>query len=596
MQQLIFLRNQQGNWRGALSSSALSTATAVFALARVDKQKYSWLIQKGLDWLAENQNSDGGWGDTVLSISNISTTMLCWSAFTSAPESARYEQTFTKAQAWLSDYAGSLDPDVLIEVIYKQYGKDRTFSVPILTMCAIAGRLGDTQRAWESIQPLPFELAALPHQLFKWLRLSVVSYALPALIAMGHANFHNRKPANPFKRLLRAFTKNRTLKILQDIQPDNGGFLEATTLTSFVIISLTAAEQTDNSVVSKGVDFLVRSVRNDGSWPIDTDLATWVTTLSINALAANPDFEKNLTSDHRISLKQWLLSQQYRHEHPYTHACPGGWAWTDLPGGVPDADDTAGALIALKNLNLIDDEITGAVQAGITWLLGLQNSDGGVPTFCRGWSDLPFDRSAPDLTAHAITAMNLWRPKLARSMQRKMLGSITKALAFLIAEQKQDGSWIPLWFGNQFEPRQLNPTYGTTKVLIALNGLMPDFDSACVPMIQKGVEWLLAMQNADNGWGKGDIGISSIEETALAVDALSSVVKASQQNQIDLPIDKINSALSQAAAWLIRETEKGTKMSPSPIGLYFARLWYFEKMYPMIFTLSALQKVHNLSP
>jgi len=192
--------------------------------------------------------------------------------------------------------------------------------------------------------------------------------------------------------------------------------------------------------------------------------------------------------------------------------------------------------------------------------------------------------------------MNLWRPRLARSMQRKILDSITKALAFLIAEQKQDGSWIPLWFGNQFAPHQLNLTYGTAKVLIALSGLIPDFDSACVPMIQKGVQWLLTTQNTDDGWGKAVSAASSIEETALAVDALSSAVKASQQNRINLPIDKINSVLSKATAWLIKETEKGMRMSPSPIGLYFARLWYFEKMYPIIFTLSALQKVQNLGP
>jgi hypothetical protein len=40
----------------------------------------------------------------------------------------------------------------------------------------------------------------------------------------------------------------------------------------------------------------------------------------------------------------------------------------------------------------------------VRWLLDLQNGDGGIPTFCRGWGALPFDRSAPDLTAHALRA------------------------------------------------------------------------------------------------------------------------------------------------------------------------------------------------
>ena len=41
-------------------------------------------------------------------------------------------------------------------------------------------------------------------------------------------------------------------------------------------------------------------------------------------------------------LRDWLLEQQYTERHPYTGADPGGWGWTDLPGSVPDADDTPG--------------------------------------------------------------------------------------------------------------------------------------------------------------------------------------------------------------------------------------------------------------
>ena len=38
-------------------------------------------------------------------------------------------------------------------------------------------------------------------------------------------------------------------------------------------------------VLESGLQFLLDSKRDDGSWPIDTNLATWVTTLSIGALA-----------------------------------------------------------------------------------------------------------------------------------------------------------------------------------------------------------------------------------------------------------------------------------------------------------------------
>jgi squalene-hopene/tetraprenyl-beta-curcumene cyclase len=78
-----------------------------------------------------------------------------------------------------------LEPDRLAPAVVARYGKDRTFSVPILTLCALAGRLGTGRDAWRHVIPLPFELAACPPGWFAALRLPVVSYALPALIAIG---------------------------------------------------------------------------------------------------------------------------------------------------------------------------------------------------------------------------------------------------------------------------------------------------------------------------------------------------------------------------------------------------------------------------
>jgi squalene-hopene/tetraprenyl-beta-curcumene cyclase len=46
--------------------------------------------------------------------------------------------------------------------------------------------------------------------------------------------------------------------------------------------------------------------------------------------------------------------------------------------------------------------------------------------------------------------------------------------------------------------------------------------------------------------------------------------------------------------WLIANTNRGQSTPASPIGLYFARLWYFEKLYPIVFALSALGKVSRL--
>ncbi|HWI56380.1 MAG TPA: prenyltransferase/squalene oxidase repeat-containing protein, partial [Bacillota bacterium] len=516
--ELMAARTPAGYWTGELSSSALSTATAVIALAVVaretpggsngekgtgDAERKTDLLavaRAGLKWLAEQANADGGWGDTTRSLSNISTTALCWAAFGAVPGAdAQYRATVLHAEKWLADYihiphAALCTPhSALIRAIIQRYGKDRTFSVPILTACALAGRFGSGPEAWRWVLPLPFELAACPHQCFAILRLPVVSYALPALIAMGQARHVHRPSRNPLVRLVRHLTRQRTLRVLTSIQPGSGGFLEATPLTSFVVMSLAGSGQALHPVTRRGIAFLRQSQRPDGSWAIDTNLATWVTTLAVNALAqgAEASGSQGAHDARQRAMVRWLLDQQYRAEHPYTHAAPGGWAWTDLPGGVPDADDTAGAVLALfqarnaecrvqngKAEGVRESEFLAAASAGIHWLLELQNRDGGIPTFCRGWGALPFDRSSADLTAHALRAWLAWLEELAPALQQRVNQAFARGLRFLEATQRADGAWVPLWFGNQFAPEDENPTYGTARVVLALAEARERFPAA----------------------------------------------------------------------------------------------------------------------
>jgi squalene-hopene/tetraprenyl-beta-curcumene cyclase len=648
--QLLASRTSEGHWEGELSSSALSTATAIFALKLammngiVPQAVAGPLIDSGARWLIDHQNIDGGWGDTIRSFSNISTTALCWAALADdaaservataadmakAPAANRASAAVLRCEKWLCDAAGSLAPDDIAAAIIARYGKDRTFSVPILTMCALAGRLGDGRAAWRHIPQLPFELAACPHQWFTRIKMPVVSYALPALISMGHARHRWRPTRNPIARLIRRLTASRTLDVLLRIAPVNGGFLEATPLTSFVAMSMIGAGHADHEVVRRGLGFLIASVRADGSWPIDTNLSTWLTTLAVNALSVNPmsvnpvsvtpplgnapsgsapsgRHEQRLDESQRRRICDWLLSQQYRVEHPYTHAAPGGWAWTHLPGGVPDADDTAGALIALWNLRLRDANVLRAAADGARWLLDLQNADGGIPTFCRGWGHLPFDRSGADLTAHALQAWSLWKDSLCDSLACRIERATRRALGYLADQQRPDGAWLPLWFGSQHVEDEHNPTYGTARVLAALANLRPDFESGFAPMRARASQWLLRAQNPDGSWGGGPGAAGSIEETSLALTALAaehSSARAANQSSAAAPSARsvatdpsspaasaappIAQAVERAVAWLAPRA-MDPHPAPAPIGFYFAKLWYFERLYPPIFAAAAL--------
>jgi squalene-hopene/tetraprenyl-beta-curcumene cyclase len=383
------------------------------------------------------------------------------------------------------------------------------------------------------------------------------------------------------------------------MQPASGGFLEAVPLTSFVAMSLAGMGLRDHGIVRDAVGFLRSRAREGGSWPIDTNLATWVTTLSVSALAAGGSLQDRLAKADREAVRDWLLAQQHRERHPYTAAEPGGWAWTDLPGGVPDADDTAGALVALRLLARADTDARRAVVDGAAWLLGLQNADGGVPTFCRGWGALPFDRSAPDLTAHAIRAWSVWRDDLPDRLRRRVDRGIRRGLAFLARSQRGDGSWHPLWFGNEEAPEQANPTYGTARVVLALAACFSPGDGRAAGICGRGTDWLVAAQGEAGGWG-GDRGVElSVEETAVAVEALAAVVtRADMEGAAAPPVDEARAAAERGLGWLVERAGGDDMPEAAPIGFYFASLWYFERLYPLVFTVAAMERASaaGLSP
>ena len=548
----------EGYWEGHLSSSALSTATAVSAMCVAGDERDADIITRGCRWLARTRNDDGGWGDTPDSPSNLSTTLLCLAALTLAGESGDAE-AFAGADAYVTARAGETQAR-RVEAVTNIYGEDRTFAVPILVNCALA-----ELAPWSDIPELPFELAALPHWLHRALRLQVVSYALPALVAVG-VLLHVKSPSrNLLRRRLRELVRGRAERVMQRMQPSHGGFLDAPPLTGFVAMSLAATAGAGHPVVRKCMEFIRRSMREDGSWPIDTNLSVWVTGNAVAALAEAGGVPDEVAA--RVG--PWLLQRQYRQEHPFTHAAPGGWGWTHLEGGVPDADDTAGALRALAALRAGDAD---RADAGVRWLAGLQNSDGGWPTFCRGWGRLPFDQSCPDITAHALMALHdAGRGGVGAGVN--LGGAMRRGLGYLRRNQRADGSWTPLWFGNQQVAGHENPVLGTARVLQALGRVAPEAD-----MARRGLEYLISAQADDGGWG-GASGVEpTVEETARAVAGLGA-----------WPNDeRAREAVSRGAQWLAGRVEDGRWTEPAPIGLYFASLWYSERMYPLAWTVEAL--------
>lgn len=640
-QSLEFLLNErpanQPHWTGELSTSALSTATAVSALVMSKRSHFKSddqtqhsdrdiddAIHGGCKWIQEHQNADGGFGDTIRSHSNIATSLLCIAAWELAEHTSQVE---TQAQAAWS----YVDGRGRWQGLRHRYGKDKTFVVPILANCALAGLV-----PWRQVPTLPFEAAWLPHSWYRFARMPVVSYAVPALVAIGQAKFHFVPPLNPISRVVRSLARKPTLKVLRAMQPASGGYLEAVPLTSFVLMSLAASGNGHLPVAKECERFILESRLADGSWPIDTNLATWVTSLTSVAytkrcgeLSVSNANQKSTAVKNKVQTKtaqtsakqpsatdssldevfsagtlRWLLSCQHTTKHPFTGANPGGWGWTDLSGAVPDADDTPSALLALSKvrfdspaLSRLEHQTLLATGQGIRWLWKLQNRDGGWPTFCRGWGKLPFDRSGTDLTAHAIRAFRAWAPRLGEietvfpdvPTYEQLAHAELIGFRYLRRNQRPDGSWLPLWFGNQDDPVEDNPFYGTGRVLLAYADSGKQETEECLSALN----FLRNSQNADGGWGGGisteyrnlkdnsdfsrEIG-STIEETAVVLEAL-----------IQCGGDPLGDAtIMRGLKWLSEIIDQGHLQCAWPIGFYFAKLWYFERLYPAIFSLGAL--------
>ena len=555
MERLMRSRSADGMWRGSLSSSAISTSVSVFALQRINAEKYAAQIQAGVRWLHETMKEEGAWGDSVESPPNMTATLLTYVSLYAVGEAP------AEARTYLNRQFGGNSEEALTQGVLRYYGRDLTFSVPILMMCALAGVVKD----WKRIPPFPFELATMPQRFFRFLNLPVVSYAIPALIAIGICQMNQK--GGVFSPVRKLFVP-KAMRVLLRMQPADGGFLEAAPLTAFVSMCLAEGGFREHEVTQRCAKFLVDTVRKDGSWPIDTNLSGWVTSLAGKVLSVDGG-----------QLAAIIKRNATTAVHPFTAAAPGGWGWSDLSGSVPDGDDTSGALVALYYLT--QGKSSTEVENGLKWLMGLQNNDGGMPTFCKGWGKLPFDRSTPDITAHAILAMGLWLPSLEGKLKAdvqtsldRMLMWMEKSLEMRGERAEGDNSWGPLWFGDQDAEDEKAPVYGTAT---AIDYLMSAQHPVATKLARSRIGFILRTQNEDGGWGGNKDVKSKVTFTCRALAALGHFPEHYEENK------------QRGWNYLYERFKAGTLYDREPIGLYFSRLWYSEELYNVLFLLNALK-------
>ena len=253
----------------------------------------------------------------------------------------------------------------------------------------------------------------------------------------------------------------------------------------------------------------------------------WDTTLVLRALAGCGMSLGDARIDAAVD---WLLDKEVTRPGDWSHnvnAPPGGWYFEHHNEFYPDVDDTAMALISLREVKAFKVQgskfkvegspastlnlepgtlnsaaasrlrgLTAASHRAIRWILAMQNRDGGWGAFdkdndseflCR----VPFadhnamiDPSTPDLTARVLEALALWGARPDEP-------PVQRAVAYLRRTQERDGCWFGRW--------GVNYIYGTWQVLVGLAAVGVPADD---PAVRRGANWLLACQQPSGGWGE----------------------------------------------------------------------------------------------
>ncbi len=178
---------------------------------------------------------------------------------------------------------------------------------------------------------------------------------------------------------------------------------------------------------------------------------------------------------------------------------PGGWAFQYANPHYPDVDDTAVVAMAMDRLqNLSGRQDFGpSLARAKEWILGMQSENGAWGAFDADneyyyLNNIPFadhgallDPPTEDVTARCLSMLAQFGETAANS------AAVARGLDYLRRTQLPDGSWYGRW--------GMNYIYGTWSVLCALNAVGLDHGA---PEIRKALNWLVAIQNDDGGWGE----------------------------------------------------------------------------------------------
>ena len=110
--------------------------------------------------------------------------------------------------------------------------------------------------------------------------------------------------------------------------------------------------------------------------------------------------------------------------------------------------------------------------------------------------------------------------------------------------QRPDETWLPLWFGHQFNEDDENPVCGTSRVVRAMSTMGEEYSDSC----QKAVGLAFGQQNGGGG-GSARSGLeSSVEASGLAVRVNEGTVNRPLRSASILPDSGILKIFTQSCS------------------------------------------------
>jgi len=616
-----------GHWCGELQGDTILESEYVLLLAFLGRENDE-VIAKLARYILTQERSDGGWANYPHGPVDLSVSVKAYFALKIAGYPAEHP-SMRRARAHILELGGA--------------AQCNSFSKFYLAMLS--------QFPYDNCASVPPEMMFLPRWFYvnlyamsAWTRTIVVPLSifsackpqrsLPANLGIAELFVDDPAkamwPCAPSKRLFSwtnfflgvdwLFKKWETLgskqlrkkavdsanRWMQDHFEDSDGVGAIFPPMVYTVISLRALGYADDSPEMK---YALKQLEDlyieegDGLRLQPCVSPVWDTALAVNALAMSGfQGHEGAVAD----AARWLVEREVTRRGDWSLSNPeveaGGWFFEYRNGFYPDTDDTAMVLMGLARSGFAWDNTTTptkspndyrpakeataipAVQRGIRWLIGMQNSDGGWAAFDRDinrevLTKVPFadhnamlDPSCPDITARALEALGQfdYGPGNAK---------VDRALAYLERTQDPRGCWLGRW--------GVNYLYGTWQVLVGLEAIGLDRRH---PMIRKAVAWLKSVQQDDGPWGESchsyddpstaGQGEATPSQTAWALLGLIAAGEA------DCP------EVKHGIDWLMRNQDAdGSWQEDQFTGTGFPKVFYLKyHLYRLYFPLMALAR------